>query len=420
MRIGSAGTPPPPPASQRGLGPGLLLGALVWCLCGRPAHALVPGARTLGLRVGRVSCAAGPPHRTCALRSTAPGAGSDSSLLDVHVVLPCLNEERILPATLERLCGFLERQDWQWRVTVVDNGSTDGTSNTTLAFARSGAPGTAPRSRNVALMRLEDRGRGLALRNAWLNDSAAIQSYMDVDLSTDLDAFSALVHTVHNGSADVAVASRHAAGAQVARAACWESMHVRVRANSQPTPRLSVGLSVGRSVGLFVHVCIQVCIPMHAHTQVVGRSRLRGLTSKGLSLLIRCFFWRFRVKDTQCGCKVMTRQAAADLLPAVRNQHWFFDTELLLRARAARMRLHERGVLWTDDRDRYPRLCLSLYPVKVHVAVTLCMRADMQMCLHTCIRTNAGERAHTHTARARSHGCCTRLTSTGRRIFPAG
>ena len=178
--------------------------------------------------------------------------------------------------------------------------------------------------------------------------------------------------------------------------------HVCVRANSQPTPRLSVGLSVGRSVGLFVHVCIQVCIPMHAHTQVVGRSRLRGLTSKGLSLLIRCFFWRFRVKDTQCGCKVMTRQAAADLLPAVRNQHWFFDTELLLRARAARMRLHERGVLWTDDRDRYHRLCLSLYPVKVHVAVTLCMRADMQMCLHTCIRTNAGERARTHTLRVRA------------------
>ena len=248
MRIGSAGTPPPPPASQRGLGPGLLLGALVWCLCGRPAHALVPGARTLGLRVGRVSCAAGPPHRTCALRSTAPGAGSDSSLLDVHVVLPCLNEERILPATLERLCGFLERQDWQWRVTVVDNGSTDGTSNTTLAFARSGAPGTAPRSRNVALMRLEDRGRGLALRNAWLNDSAAIQSYMDVDLSTDLDAFSALVHTVHNGSADVAVASRHAAGAQVARAACWESMFACAQTHNRPRACLSVCLSVGRSV----------------------------------------------------------------------------------------------------------------------------------------------------------------------------
>ena len=182
--------------------------------------------------------------------------------------------------------------------------------------------------------------------------------------------------------------------------------HVCVRANSQPTPRLSVGLSVGRSVGLFVHVCIQVCIPMHAHTQVVGRSRLRGLTSKGLSLLIRCFFWRFRVKDTQCGCKVMTRQAAADLLPAVRNQHWFFDTELLLRARAARMRLHERGVLWTDDRDRYHRLCLSLYPVKVHVAVTLCMRADMQMCLHTCIHaylhTHKRGRARTHTLHVRA------------------
>ena len=182
----------------------------------------------------------------------------------MHVVLPCLNEERILPATLERLCGFLERQDWQWRVTVVDNGSTDGTSNTTLAFARSGAPGTAPRSRNVALMRLEDRGRGLALRNAWLNDSAAIQSYMDVDLSTDLDAFSALVHTVHNGSADVAVASRHAAGAQVARAACWESTCPRAR--KLTTDPALVCRSVCRSVGRSVRACVYSRLHTHART----------------------------------------------------------------------------------------------------------------------------------------------------------
>jgi glycosyltransferase involved in cell wall biosynthesis len=166
--------------------------------------------------------------------------------LEVHVVLPCLNEEHVLPGTLQRLCAFLHSStDWNWHVTVVDNGSTDGTSNVTRAFALVEG--------RVSLMRLEARGRGRALRAAWLNNTAQIQSYMDVDLSTDLSAFPALVRYVANASADVAVASRNVPG---------------------------------------------------AHVQ--GRSALRSLTSKGLSLLIRCLFWRFRVRDTQCGCKVLT------------------------------------------------------------------------------------------------------------------
>ena len=88
----------------------------------------------------------------------------------MHVVLPCLNEERVLPNTLGRLCQFLEEQGWNWEVTVVDNGSTDGTSNVTRAFAIKEA--------RVSLIRLEERGRGRALSAAWLNSTADIQSYM--------------------------------------------------------------------------------------------------------------------------------------------------------------------------------------------------------------------------------------------------
>ena len=216
---------------------------------------------------------------------------SDEEGLDVHVVLPCLNEEHVLPATLERLCGFLAKQaDWNWRITVVDNGSSDGTSNVTRAFARGEA--------RVALLCLEQRGRGRALRAAWRNDSAAIQSYMDVDLSTDLDSFAALVRTVSAADAEIAIASRAVPGALVR-----------------------------------------------------GRSVLRTITSRGLGLLIRSLFWRFRVRDTQCGCKVLSRNAAAQLLQHTRDCEWFFDTELLLRAHAARIAIHERGVLWVDDRD---------------------------------------------------------------------
>ena len=89
------------------------------------------------------------------------------------------------------------------------------------------------------------------MKQAWLDDAADVQSYMDVDLSTDLEAFPSLVECVAEGRADMAVASRHVAGASVER-----------------------------------------------------RRPLRSITSRGLSMLVRSLFWRFRVRDTQCGCKV--------------------------------------------------------------------------------------------------------------------
>jgi hypothetical protein len=183
------------------------------------------------------------------------GGAREVKSLRVHVVLPCLNEERVLPASLNRLCLFLSQQkEWEWRVTVVDNGSRDGTSNVTRAFARN-----EPR---VSLMCLPEAGRGGALKKAWLNDTAEIQSYMDVDLSTDLEAFPSLVRCVAEGRAGIAVASRNVEGAIVKQ-----------------------------------------------------RVPLRSITSHGLSILIRCLFWRFRVRDTQCGCKVCRRPVSSESLP---------------------------------------------------------------------------------------------------------
>jgi len=179
------------------------------------------------------------------------GGGREEMSLSVHVVLPCLNEERVLPASLNRLCLFLAKQtEWDWRVTVVDNGSIDGTSNVTRAFARTES--------RVSLMCLPEAGRGGALKKAWLNDTAEVQSYMDVDLSTDLEAFPSLVRCVAEGRAGIAVASRNVEGAIVKQ-----------------------------------------------------RVPLRSITSHGLSMLIRSLFWRFRVRDTQCGCKVRRRTVSS-------------------------------------------------------------------------------------------------------------
>ena len=259
----------------------------------RVCHAHPHGLRSaqrrgLALRAALFSGALGRGARFAADRQEG---GEEQRPVNLHVVLPCLNEERALPSTLGRLCNFLEEQQgWNWEVTVVDNGSTDGTSNVTRSFALN--------ENRVSLMRLEERGRGRALCAAWLNSTADIQSYMDVDLSTDLNALPKLVQSVATSSADIAVASRNAPGAAVQ-----------------------------------------------------GRSAMRSLTSRGLSFLIRAVFWRFSISDTQCGCKVLSRSAAHALLPQTRNQGWFFDTEMLLLAHAANLRVQEFGVVWRDDRD---------------------------------------------------------------------
>ena len=99
----------------------------------------------------------------------------------VEVVLPAYNEEEDLPRSVETLVGFLRGQpQWAWRVLVADNASTDGT----LAAAEA----LAEEYPEVEAFHLPQKGRGRALRAAWLRSDADAVCYMDVDLSTDLSA----------------------------------------------------------------------------------------------------------------------------------------------------------------------------------------------------------------------------------------
>ena len=208
--------------------------------------------------------------------------------LSVEVVVPVYNEERDLPrcvATLHRfLNGFLENP---WRITVADNGSTDGT----LAIARE----LAERYDRTGYLHLPEKGRGRALRRAFLESRADIVAYMDVDLSTDLNDFPKLVEALEDGY-DIAIGSRLARGARVKR----------------------------------------------------------SLRREGLSRCYNALVWllfRTRVRDMQCGFKALRRDAARRVLPVVKDQAWFFDTELLLIAERHGLRIAEVPVAWVEDAD---------------------------------------------------------------------
>ncbi len=220
---------------------------------------------------------------------------TSSALPSVDVVIPVLNEERALADSIARLVAFLEAEyRGQWAVVIADNGSTDGT----LAVARSLSEGDA----RVRVIHLDQPGRGRALRRAWLESTAEVVAYMDVDLSTDLEAFPRLMRGIVGG-ADVAIGSRLARESRVER-----------------------------------------------------RTLKREVASRGYNLLTRLLFPRSGIVDAQCGFKAVRREAAEKLVPLIKDNAWFFDTELLLLARRYGYRLAQVPVHWTDDPDSRVRL----------------------------------------------------------------
>jgi glycosyltransferase involved in cell wall biosynthesis len=209
--------------------------------------------------------------------------------LDVEVVIPVYNEERTLAASIYRLHQFLEGHlPFSWQITIADNASTDITPEIARALAAD--------LDGVRVLRLEEKGRGRALRAAWSASRARVVAYMDVDLSTDLHALLPLLAPLLSGHSEIAIGSRLARGSRVARG-----------------PK-------------------------------------RELISRSYNGLLRVAL-RARFTDAQCGFKAVRADVLPELLAAVRDQAWFFDTELLIAAQRRRMRIHEVPVDWVDDPD---------------------------------------------------------------------
>ncbi|MGB3040661.1 MAG: dolichyl-phosphate beta-glucosyltransferase, partial [Candidatus Nanopelagicales bacterium] len=191
-------------------------------------------------------------------------------LLDVELVLPVYNEQAVLAQTVERLDAYLTANlPYSYRITVVDNASTDRTWDLAERLAQ--------RIPAVAAIHLDQKGRGRALRQVWLESDATVVAYMDVDLSTDLAAFLPLVAPLLSGHSDLAIGSRLTRSSRVIRG-----------------PK-------------------------------------REVISRSYNVLLRTTLGT-RFSDAQCGFKAMRADRARQLLPLVEDSEWFFDTELLVLA----------------------------------------------------------------------------------------
>jgi putative flippase GtrA len=230
-----------------------------------------------------------PTTESIPVTRPADRAGPLPGTAKVEIVVPVRNEERDLGPSVRRLRGYLDDAfPCSTRITIADNGSTDGTWAQARALAAD--------LRGVRAVQIDRPGRGGALRSVWSASEADVYAYMDVDLSTDLNALLPLVAPLLSGHSDVAIGTRLARGARVIRG-----------------PKREI---ISRCYNLLLHATLGT-----------------------------------RFSDAQCGFKAIRADAARELLPLTEDTGWFFDTELLVLAERAGLRIHEVPVDWIDDPD---------------------------------------------------------------------
>jgi glycosyltransferase involved in cell wall biosynthesis len=209
----------------------------------------------------------------------------------VEVVVPVYNEEKALPQSIPELRRFLKGPDfaYEWRIVIADNASIDNTPDVSRKL-ESEFPG------EVQYVRIERKGRGFALKTTWGQSDADIMSYMDVDLSTGIEAFPALIKAIAEDGYGVSTGSRL------------------------------------------------------ARKSKVDRSFKRTTLSRGYNFLIKAMLFT-RFSDAQCGFKAISREVAQKVLPLIQDNNWFFDTELLVLAEKMGYRIKDVPVQWIEDRD---------------------------------------------------------------------
>jgi glycosyltransferase involved in cell wall biosynthesis len=216
-------------------------------------------------------------------------AASLVSFVDLSIVVPAYNEELRLSPTLARLHRYLSTQPLRYEIIVVDDGSKDGT----CALVEK----TATEMPNLRLVRqTPNRGKGAAVRMGMLAARGQIRVMCDADGSMPPEQLPALLAPIIACKSAISIGSRYAPGAKT-------DVH-------QPRYRV-----------LWSRLC----------NKVIQRSLVPG------------------VRDTQCGFKAFTAEAARDLFAVARIDGWAFDLEILALARRRGIGITEVGVEWSDD-----------------------------------------------------------------------
>lgn len=214
----------------------------------------------------------------------------------VEITVPVYNEEEELTEHIGTLAKFCKEnlRDYSWHITIADNASNDNTPIITSTLAK--------KEPMISLLRIEQRGRGRAVKRAWSQSEADYCVYMDLDLSTDLVHLPRIIKALERGY-DIAIGSRLVSGARVE-----------------------------------------------------GRSIVREFISRSLNFILIHTLFQTHFTDAQCGFKAVTRKVVDELIPYIFDNDWFFDGELLIVAEKSGYKIYEEPVHWVDNPGSTVRL----------------------------------------------------------------
>jgi len=224
---------------------------------------------------------------------------SSEKAVQVSVVFPAYNEVDYLEPAVQKVTQALNEFTHSYEIIIAEDGSVDGTAERSEELTH--------KYPNVMHIHGEKRlGRGTALKNAFRQSNGQVLVYMDLDLATDLKHLKPLIEAVESEGYDFATGSR--------------------------------------------------MLP----ESKVERSLRRSISSKSYNFLVRHMLGS-KLKDHQCGFKAFKREATMPLLDEVRDNHWFWDTEILVRAAHKGFKIKEIPVEWKSGRKTKVNLFKDSY-----------------------------------------------------------
>jgi glycosyltransferase involved in cell wall biosynthesis len=206
----------------------------------------------------------------------------------ITITIPVYNEEKSIYDQILKVIDYINHENLNIRITIVNNGSTDSTAEILE---------TLKSKTMVTVINLSKKGVGLALRESWNNAGAGeIIGYMDLDLSTDISNLNKIVEIISNF--DILTASR-----------------------------------------------------LESHSKVYNRKFTREVVSRTFNVLIKLIF-KSNLNDHMCGFKFLKSDVYLRLKDEYEySDNWFFLTELLIIAQKHKMSVNSLAVVWNDDPD---------------------------------------------------------------------
>ncbi len=208
----------------------------------------------------------------------------------LEICLPVKDEGKILAANLLRIINFCDRANlpFSWQIMGLSNGSSDQTVEIFSEFKKR-YPG------KVDYREILEPGRGRAIKQRWLESEADVVCYLDIDLAVLPDQIPLLVEPLFSNQADLAIGSRLLPGASI------------------------------------------------------NRSRFREFISRVFNALARVLLPN-KATDLQCGFKAARTDFFKQIAPLIKDNYWFFDSELVILCQRMGYRLQEIPVNWNENR----------------------------------------------------------------------